>query len=150
MVIKKKISNKNTLSKSSDKKGELLIKVDQLMEKLDNDYGPLLLEELQKRLENTIEEFHSDLKTILEQTFDKHNSKTKNNLESDVPTFIAEFNPDGSTGIPKYYAVYNDKNIIVAPTPSSALAIQNLCKSGDPCSNIEAPSCNLAKYIVLF
>ena len=73
MAIKKKI-NKATLSKSNDKKSQLLIKVDELMEKLDNDYGPLLLEELQKRLETTINEFHSDLKTILEQTF---NEKTQ-------------------------------------------------------------------------
>ena len=45
-------------------------------------------------------------------------------LEKRDQTFIAEFNPDGNTGVPKYYANYNDKNIIVAPTPSSALAIQ--------------------------
>jgi len=45
-------------------------------------------------------------------------------LEKRDQTFIAEFNPDGDTGVPKYYANYNDKNIIVAPTPSSALAIQ--------------------------
>ena len=52
------------------------------------------------------------------------NSGSEIFLEKRDQTFIAEFNPDGSTGIPKYYAVYNDKNIIVAPTPSSALAIQ--------------------------
>jgi hypothetical protein len=45
-------------------------------------------------------------------------------LEKRDQTFIAEFNPTGSTGQPKYYAMYNDKNIIVAPTPASALAIQ--------------------------
>ena len=52
------------------------------------------------------------------------NSGSEIFLDKRDQTFIAEFNPDGSTGIPKYYAVYNDKNIIVAPTPSSALAIQ--------------------------
>ena len=90
MAIKKKI-NKGTLSKSNDKKSQLLIKVDELMEKLDNDYGPLLLEELQKRLETTINEFHSDLKTILEQTFSEKNAKLKDSPESEVPTFIAEY-----------------------------------------------------------
>ena len=45
-------------------------------------------------------------------------------LEKRDQTFIAEFNPAGDTGVPKYYANYNDKNIIVAPTPASALAIQ--------------------------
>ena len=90
MAIKKKI-NKAPLSKSNDKKSQLLIKVDELMEKLDNDYGPLLLEELQKRLETTINEFHSDLKTILEQTFNEKNTKFKDSPESEVPTFIAEY-----------------------------------------------------------
>ena len=45
-------------------------------------------------------------------------------LEKRDQTFIAEFNPTGTEGQPKYYATYNDKNIIVAPTPSSALPIQ--------------------------
>ena len=45
-------------------------------------------------------------------------------LEKRDQTFIAEFNPTGATGTPKYYAVYNDKNIIVAPTPNGTLAIQ--------------------------
>ena len=45
-------------------------------------------------------------------------------LEKRDQTFIAEFNPTGTQGQPKYYANYNDKNIIVAPTPASALAIQ--------------------------
>ena len=45
-------------------------------------------------------------------------------LEKRDQTFIAEFNPTGSQGQPKYYANYNDKNILVAPTPASALAVQ--------------------------
>ena len=59
MVIKKNITNKSSLSKSNDKRSQLLIKVDSLMEKLDNEYGPLLLDELNKRLELTIEKFNS-------------------------------------------------------------------------------------------
>ena len=100
MVIKKKIStNKSSLSKTNDKRGELLIKVDELMEKLNNDYGPLLLEDLQKRIESTIEEFHSDLKIILENSFKNHDRKLKNSNDSsdesieasNVPSFIAEY-----------------------------------------------------------
>ena len=45
-------------------------------------------------------------------------------LEKRDQTFIAEFNPTGATGVPKYFATYNDKNIIVAPTPSATFAIQ--------------------------
>ena len=100
MPIKKKtFNNKSSLSKSSDKRGELLIKVDALMEKLDNEYGPFLLDELQKRLESTIEEFHGDLKKVLEETFQNHDIKMKqgnrmssgDSPSSDVPTFIAEY-----------------------------------------------------------
>ena len=53
MAIKKNITNKNVLSKTNNKRSELLIKVDGLLEKLDNEYGPFLLEELNKRLEKT-------------------------------------------------------------------------------------------------
>ena len=99
MPIKKKTFNKNSnLSKSNDKRSELLIKVDSLMEKLDNEYGPFLLDELQRRLELTIEEFHDDLKSILEKTFKNHEMKVKGKMNisedvspSDVPTFIAEY-----------------------------------------------------------
>ena len=45
-------------------------------------------------------------------------------LEKRDQTFIAEFNPTGTQGQPKYYANYNDKNILVAPTPASASAVQ--------------------------
>ena len=55
MVMQKNIVNKKTLSSSKDKRSQLLIKVDNLMEKLDNEYGPFLLDELNKRLEQTIE-----------------------------------------------------------------------------------------------
>ena len=54
-----RMKNKNkqdSLSKSSEKKGDLLIQVNELMEKLENDYGPLMLDELKKRLKKTIEE----------------------------------------------------------------------------------------------
>jgi len=66
MAIKKNLSNKNTLSKTNDKRSEILIKVDSLMEKLDNEYGPFLLDELNNRLEKTIEKFNEDLKLVLD------------------------------------------------------------------------------------
>ena len=94
MAIKKnKFNNKTPLSNANDKRSELLIKVDDLMEKLNNDYGPFLLEEHQKRLESTINEFHSELKTILERSFKNHEMKidNKDDSSSDVPTFIAEY-----------------------------------------------------------
>ena len=93
MAIKKnKFNNKTPLSNASNKRSELLIKVDDLMEKLNNDYGPFLLEELENRLESTIHEFHLELKAILEQSFKNHKTKNnKNDDSSDVPTFIAKY-----------------------------------------------------------
>ena len=92
MAIKKnKFNSKTPLSNTNDKRSELLIKVDDLMEKLNNDYGPFLLEELQKRLESTINEFHLELKTILEHSFKNHETNNKDKDSSDVPTFIAEY-----------------------------------------------------------
>ena len=95
MAIKKNFGKKTSLSNANDKRGELLIKVDELMEKLNNDYGPFLLEELQKRLESTINEFHSDLKTILDESFKNHDMKSRINDKSEnssnTPTFIAEY-----------------------------------------------------------
>ena len=99
MVMKKNIINKKSLSTSNDKRGKLLMKVDNIMEKLDNEYGPFLLDELNKRLEQTIDKFNSDLKTILNESFKVYDFK-KNEMdrlfpdnvqESSTPSFIAEY-----------------------------------------------------------
>ena len=92
MAIKKTITNNSSLSKSGEKRSELLIKVDNLMEKMDNEYGPFILDELSNRLEITIEEFHYDLKSLLTQSFNKHNSKLSvETKDSSKPVFIAEY-----------------------------------------------------------
>ena len=94
------MKNKNTnsnVSKSSEKKGNLLIKVDELMQKLDNEYGPIMLKELEERLMKTINDFQSDLKSILEDTFNEHKMKYDNldkidslDIEDkEVPSFIS-------------------------------------------------------------
>ena len=94
--MKNKKRNSN-VSESSEKKGNLLIQVDELMQKLDNEYGPIMLEELEERLMKTINEFQSDLKSILENTFNEHKLKY-NNLDKvdsvdtedkEVPSFIS-------------------------------------------------------------
>ena len=94
------MNRKDTVSKSSEKKGDLLIQVNELMEKLENDYGPLMLGELQKRLKKTIEDFHDDLTCVLKDAFDGHKikyqgpgKKTAKNLEPEggIPSFIAEY-----------------------------------------------------------
>ena len=94
------VGRQNSLSKSSEKKSDLLIQVNELMEKLENDYGPLMLEELQKRFKKTIEDFQEDVSVVLKDAFDNHESKYKNldkkivkNSEDEdvVPSFISEY-----------------------------------------------------------
>tara|TARA_B110000263_G_scaffold237409_1_gene237652 strand:+ start:39 stop:374 length:336 start_codon:yes stop_codon:yes gene_type:complete len=94
-------SKQDSLSKSSEKKGDLLIQVNELMEKLENEYGPLMLEELQKRLIKTIEDFQSDVSFVLTEAFENHRIKYENldnkmvekidGKDDDVPSFIAEY-----------------------------------------------------------
>jgi len=94
MPLKKEIKNKNSNLTSSDKRGKMLIKIDSLMEKINSEYGPFILDELQKRLEFTIQEFHGDLKEVLKIAFNKHDNLDKEDsgsgLSSEIPSFIAE------------------------------------------------------------
>lgn len=45
-------------------------------------------------------------------------------LEKRDSSFISEFNGAGAQGTPKYFANYDDFNIIVAPTPAAADTVQ--------------------------
>ena len=52
------------------------------------------------------------------------NGSTRTFLEKRDTSFISEYNNDGATGLPKYWANWDDFNIIVAPTPDSAYTVQ--------------------------
>ena len=52
------------------------------------------------------------------------NGSTRSFLEKRDTSFISEYNNDGATGLPKYWANWDDFNIIVAPTPNSAYTVQ--------------------------
>ena len=52
------------------------------------------------------------------------NGSTRIYAEKRDTSFIAEYNNDGATGLPKYWANWDDFNLIVAPTPDQAYAIQ--------------------------
>ena len=97
----KKNIKSDSLSKSSEKKGDLLIQVDELMQKLENEYGPIMLEELQERLIKTINDFQSDVNSVLENAFKSHRMKyegaegnlldSSENQGDDVPSFISDY-----------------------------------------------------------
>ena len=68
MMENKKEKN-NKISKSSEKKGNLLIQIDEIMQTFDNEYGPLMLKELEDRLIKTINDFLPSNKIISVQFF---------------------------------------------------------------------------------
>jgi hypothetical protein len=39
-------------------------------------------------------------------------------------SFMSEFNPTGATGVPKYYGMWDQDTIVVAPTPNATYTIQ--------------------------
>ena len=43
-------------------------------------------------------------------------------LEKRDTSFISEYNNDGATGVPLYYANWDENNIVVAPTPDATTA----------------------------
>jgi len=49
---------------------------------------------------------------------------TRTFMEKRDTSFITEFNSSGSTGSPKYYANWDENNLVVAPTPDQAYAVQ--------------------------
>ena len=51
-------------------------------------------------------------------------SGTRTYMEKRDSSFISEYNSSGATGQPKYYANWDENNIVVAPTPDQAYAVQ--------------------------
>jgi len=45
-------------------------------------------------------------------------------LEYRDTSFMSEFNPAGSTGVPKYYGMWDKNTIVFAPTPNATYTIQ--------------------------
>ena len=64
----------------------------------------------------------SDL--IYLRSFQITNSGVRDFLEKRDTSFISEFNPSETEAAPKYYANWDDQNIVLAPTPNSAYTIQ--------------------------
>jgi hypothetical protein len=66
-------------------------------------------------------------------------------LEKRDTSYISEFNGTGATGTPKYYANWDDFNILVAPVPATALELQiNYIK--DPPEFTSTNQTFIAKY----
>ena len=62
-----------------------------------------------------------------EQIVDSQASSQPNNrefLQYRDTSFMSEFNPTESTGVPKYYSLWDEEKIVVAPTPDATYTIQ--------------------------
>jgi hypothetical protein len=51
-------------------------------------------------------------------------SNNRDFLQYRDTSFMSEFNPAESTGVPKYYSNWDDDTIVVAPTPNATYTIQ--------------------------
>ena len=61
------------------------------------------------------------------QIIDSDGSSQPNNrdfLQFRDTSFMSEFNPTEATGVPKYYSLLDEQNIVVAPTPDATYTIQ--------------------------
>jgi len=61
------------------------------------------------------------------QIIDSDGSSQPNNrdfLQYRDTSFMSEFNPTEATGVPKYYSLWDEENIVVAPTPDATYTIQ--------------------------
>ena len=61
------------------------------------------------------------------QIVDSDGTASANNrdfLEYRDTSFMSEFNPKESTGVPKYYSLWDEEKIVVAPTPNATYTIQ--------------------------
>ena len=52
------------------------------------------------------------------------NAGVRDFLEKRDTSFISEFNPSETEAAPKYYANWDDQNIVLAPTPNAAYTMQ--------------------------
>jgi len=61
------------------------------------------------------------------QIVDSDGSSQPNNrdfLQFRDTSFMSEFNPTEATGVPKYYSLWDEQKIVVAPTPDATYTIQ--------------------------
>ena len=61
------------------------------------------------------------------QIVDSDGSSQPNNrdfLQYRDTSFMSEFNPTEATGVPKYYSLWDEQKIVVAPTPDATYTIQ--------------------------
>jgi hypothetical protein len=99
MIVRKKRGsigqiNSRTTSRRSNKttkvskKDFLLNEIDAKLESIDKKYGPVVYEELQSRLEKTIDVFHEDIEKLFKKNFSSYKSDDKLNQNVNDEKYI--------------------------------------------------------------
>tara|TARA_B100000131_G_C17839189_1_gene501028 strand:+ start:259 stop:585 length:327 start_codon:yes stop_codon:yes gene_type:complete len=102
MIRKSRLTNNRAMkrvvgSKSKNKKLELLSKIEDKLDNIGVSYGPIVYDELQSRLEQTIDIFNNDLDNLLSDFFSTYASKNKKSKikedkdSSKKPKYISEY-----------------------------------------------------------
>ena len=105
MITKKRLVSKKTLGnrpmrkivggkKINNKKSDLLIEIDDKLEKIELEYGPIVYKELQTRLEKTIQIFNDEVESLFMKTFSTYKtSKSKDNKKEKInkPKYISDY-----------------------------------------------------------
>ena len=68
-----KIEEEKPLSLFDNKMKDLLNELDNLLDQVGGDYGPILMEELQNRLELIVKNFNDEVHTLFTESFKKWN-----------------------------------------------------------------------------
>jgi hypothetical protein len=80
------------------------------------------------------------------QIVDGGSGSTRNFLEFRDTSFMSEYNSTGVTGEPKYYGMWDQNTIVLAPTPSSTYEIQLNYILKDPGLSSTNTTTYLSKY----
>jgi hypothetical protein len=67
-------------------------------------------------------------------------------LEYRDTSFMSEFNPTGATGVPKYYSMWDQDTIVLAPTPDATYEIQLNYILKDPGLSATNTTTYISKY----
>ena len=88
-----------------EKKQELLDQVNEMMDDLGEDFGPIIQLELQKRLESCVQRFNKEVQDLMKESFKKwevKNSHIKDLISSDLSKSQAvKRNPNDSSDLAK-------------------------------------------------
>ena len=96
MIGRKKIGATKAVNKSDNtKKTELLSKIDEKLNDMGEKYGPIVYEELQSRLEKTIDTFHKDVDSLFSSfsTYKSNADSTDNSKDKKTkkPKYITDY-----------------------------------------------------------